>query len=55
MGQPDLRGGCGEMAALSIIAPDLMATVATLFATHPPLPVRLETLAELEAELPAGV
>jgi heat shock protein HtpX len=55
MGQPDLRGACGEMAALSIIAPDLMATVATLFATHPPLPVRLETLAELEAELPAGV
>jgi heat shock protein HtpX len=55
MGQPGLREISGEMGALSIYTPDIMATVATLFATHPPLQVRLDALAELEAELPAGV
>ena len=41
--------------ALSIYAPDLLATVATLFPTHPPLQARLDALAELEAARAACV
>ncbi len=49
--QRDLPVSCGELAAFSIVAPDVMRTVAGLFATHPPLALRLAALARLESEL----
>ena len=39
------RGGlCGELACLEIVAPDVPSSVATLFATHPPIRDRIEAL-----------
>jgi heat shock protein HtpX len=52
--QRDLRDIPGEILPLGIVAPDIEATVATLFSTHPPLQARLDALAQLEPLLPAG-
>jgi heat shock protein HtpX len=49
--QTDLRAASGEMAAFYIISPNLKASVASLFATHPPLEARLAQLSQLEAQL----
>jgi heat shock protein HtpX len=49
--QRDLREAAGELAAFYIVSPDIKASVATLFSTHPPLDKRLEALARLEAQL----
>jgi heat shock protein HtpX len=49
--QRDLRAASGELAAFYIIAPDIKASVASLFSTHPPLEARLEALSRLEAQL----
>jgi heat shock protein HtpX len=51
----DLRDVPGEITPLGIVAADIEATVATLFSTHPPLRARLDALAHLEHQLPAGV
>ena len=52
--QTDLRAASGEMAAFYIISPNIRASVATLFSTHPPLEARLERLAQIEAQLQAA-
>jgi heat shock protein HtpX len=52
--QRDLRAGSGELAAFYIVSPDIKATVATMFSTHPPLQARLEALARLERQLQAS-
>ena len=52
--QTDLRAASGEMAAFYIISPNVRASVATLFSTHPPLEARLERLARIEAQLQAA-
>jgi heat shock protein HtpX len=49
--QRDLRSASGELAAFYIFPPKAKQTVATLFATHPPLEARLEALARLESQL----
>ena len=49
--QRDLREASGELAAFYIVAPDIRASVASIFSTHPPLDKRLEALARLEAQL----
>ncbi len=49
--QRDLRAASGELAAFYIVAPNIRATVATVFSTHPPLEKRLEALARLESQL----
>ena len=49
--QRDLRAASGEHAAFYIISPNVKASVASLFATHPPLEARLESLARYEAQL----
>jgi heat shock protein HtpX len=49
--QRDLRAVSGELAAFYIFPPRAKASVAALFATHPPLEARLEALARLEAQL----
>jgi heat shock protein HtpX len=51
MPQRELRGAAGELAAFYIIPPDIEATVATLFSTHPPLARRLQALAPCESQL----
>jgi heat shock protein HtpX len=52
--QRDLRRFPGEVGPLGIVAPDIEATVATLFSTHPPLPARMAALAQLESQLPVA-
>jgi heat shock protein HtpX len=52
--QTDLRAASGEMAAFYIVSPNIRASVATLFSTHPPLQARIEQLSRLEAELQAA-
>jgi heat shock protein HtpX len=47
----ELHDACGELAAFYIVVPDLMATVATIFFTHPPLEDRLERLRRAAARL----
>jgi heat shock protein HtpX len=49
--QRDLREASGELAAFYIVSPDIRASVASLFSTHPPLEKRLEALSRLEAQL----
>jgi heat shock protein HtpX len=49
--QRDLREASGELAAFYIFPPKAKQSVATLFATHPPLEARLEALARLESQL----
>jgi heat shock protein HtpX len=49
--QRDLRVASGELSAFYIIAPDIKASVANLFSTHPPLEARLEALSRLESQL----
>ena len=49
--QRDLRAASGELAAFYIIAPNVRASVATVFSTHPPLQKRLDALARLESQL----
>jgi heat shock protein HtpX len=49
--QTHLRAASGEMAAFYIVSPNIRASVATLFSTHPSLQERLEHLAHLEARL----
>lgn len=45
---------CGELTALSLIDVDAPATIATLFPTHPPLPLRLARLSQTARELLAA-
>jgi heat shock protein HtpX len=47
----DLRAASSEMAAFYIFPPKAKQTVATLFATHPPLEARITALQRLEAQL----
>ncbi len=47
----DLRAASGELAAFYIFPPKAKQTVATLFATHPPLEARIAALQRLEAQL----
>jgi heat shock protein HtpX len=47
----DLRNASGEMAAFYIFPPKAKQTVATMFATHPPLEARIKALQRLEAQL----
>jgi heat shock protein HtpX len=49
--QRDLRAATGEMAAFYIVPPKAKQTVATLFATHPPLEARIAALQRFEAQL----
>jgi heat shock protein HtpX len=47
----DLRAASGELAAFYIFPPKARQTVASLFATHPPLEARIARLQRLEAQL----
>jgi heat shock protein HtpX len=47
----DLRAANGELAAFYIFPPKAKQTVASLFATHPPLDARIARLQRLEAQL----
>jgi heat shock protein HtpX len=47
----DLRAANGELAAFYIFPPKAKQTVASLFATHPPLDARIKSLQRLEAQL----
>jgi heat shock protein HtpX len=49
--QQDLRAASGELAAFYIFPPKAKQTVASLFATHPPLEARIAALQRLEAQL----
>jgi heat shock protein HtpX len=49
--QQDLRAANSELAAFYIFPPKAKATVATLFATHPPLEKRIAALQRLESQL----
>ncbi|MHB8656601.1 MAG: zinc metalloprotease HtpX [Solirubrobacteraceae bacterium] len=49
--QQDLRAASGELAAFYILPPSAKKTVATLFATHPPLEARVAALQRYEAQL----
>jgi heat shock protein HtpX len=49
--QRDLRAASGELAAFYIFPPKAKQSVASLFATHPPLEARIEALQRLEAQL----
>ncbi len=49
--QRDLREASGELAAFYIFPPKAKQTVASLFATHPPLEARIAALQRLEAQL----
>jgi heat shock protein HtpX len=49
--QRDLRAASGELAAFYIFPPKAKQTVATLFATHPPLKARIAALQRYEAQL----
>ena len=47
----DLRAANSELAAFYIFPPKAKQTVATLFATHPPLEKRIAALQRLESQL----
>jgi heat shock protein HtpX len=49
--QQDLRAANSELAAFYIFPPKAKQTVATLFATHPPLERRIAALQRLESQL----
>ncbi len=49
--QRDLRAASGELAAFYIFPPKAKQTVASLFATHPPLEARIAALQRYEAQL----
>jgi heat shock protein HtpX len=49
--QQDLRAASGELAAFYIFPPKAKQTVASLFATHPPLEARIDALQRLESQL----
>jgi heat shock protein HtpX len=49
--QQDLRAASGELAAFYIFPPKAKQTVASLFATHPPLEARIAALQRFEAQL----
>jgi heat shock protein HtpX len=49
--QRDLRAASGELAAFYIFPPKAKQTVASFFATHPPLEKRIAALQRLEAQL----
>jgi heat shock protein HtpX len=49
--QQDLRAVKGELAAFYIFPPKAKQTVASLFATHPPLAARVAALQRYEAQL----
>jgi heat shock protein HtpX len=49
--QRDLRAASGELAAFYIFPPKAKSTIATLFATHPPLEARIKSLQRLESQL----
>jgi heat shock protein HtpX len=49
--QKDLRAVKGELAAFYIFPPKAKQTVASLFATHPPLAARVAALQRYEAQL----
>jgi len=49
--QKDLRAVKGELAAFYIFPPKAKQTVASLFATHPPLEARVAALQRYEAQL----
>ena len=49
--QQDLRAANGELAAFYIFPPKAKQTVASLFATHPPLEARVAALQRYEAQL----
>jgi heat shock protein HtpX len=49
--QRDLRAASGELAAFYIFPPKAKQTVASLFATHPPLEARIAALQRYESQL----
>jgi heat shock protein HtpX len=49
--QQDLRAASGELAAFYIFPPKAKQTIASLFATHPPLEARIAALQRLESQL----
>jgi heat shock protein HtpX len=49
--QQDLRAANGELAAFYIFPPKAKQTVASLFATHPPLEARVAALQRYESQL----
>ena len=49
--QQDLRAASSELAAFYIFPPTAKKSIATLFATHPPLEKRIAALQRLEAQL----
>jgi heat shock protein HtpX len=49
--QQDLRAANGELAAFYIFPPKAKQTVASLFATHPPLAARVAALQRYESQL----
>jgi heat shock protein HtpX len=49
--QKDLRAANGELAAFYIFPPKAKQTVASLFATHPPLEARVAALQRYESQL----
>jgi heat shock protein HtpX len=51
--QRELRNASGELAAFYILPPDVTATVATIFSTHPPVEDRLGRLRRAAARLRA--
>jgi heat shock protein HtpX len=52
--QQDLRAASGELAAFYIVPPKAKQTIASLFATHPPLEARVARLQRLETQLQAA-
>jgi len=52
--QRDLRAASGEMAAFYIFPPKAKQTVASVFATHPPLEARIAALQRYESQLQRG-
>ena len=52
--QRDLRAASGELAAFYIFPPKAKQTVASLFATHPPLEARIAALQRYESQLQRG-
>jgi heat shock protein HtpX len=47
----DLRAANGELAAFYIFPPKAKQTVASIFATHPPIEARIKALQRLESQL----
>jgi heat shock protein HtpX len=52
--QRDLRAASGELAAFYIFPPKAKQTVASVFATHPPLEARIAALQRYESQLQRG-